>query len=205
MIKIKFCGLTSEEDIVCVNACLPDYIGFVFAPQSRRYISPDKARLLRKNLDGRIMPVGVFVNETAERVAALLNSGTIGMAQLHGNEDTKYIRHLRTLTDKSLIQAFKVAGGADVEAAQNSEADFVLLDASRAGSGETFDWTLIGRIDRPFFLAGGLNARNAADAAGKLNPYALDVSSGIESCGHKDIDKMRAFLRAVRKYRGEMI
>ncbi len=196
--KCKLCGLTRPADIAAANALRPEYIGFVFAPQSRRYLPPAQAAALKHQLAPGITAVGVFVNEPPESVAALLNGGVIDAAQLHGGEGEDYIAHLRTLTDKTVIQAFKIATPQDVARAGQSTADFILLD-SGAGSGKPFDWALLQSICRPYFLAGGLDAQNVAQAIQALHPYAVDVSSGIEENGHKDAEKMAAFVAAVRK------
>ena len=196
--KCKLCGLTRPADIAAANALMPEYIGFVFAPKSRRYLPPAQAAELKRQLAPGIAAVGVFVNEAPETVADLLNQGIIDAAQLHGREGEDYIQHLRTLTDKTILQAFKIATPQDVERAEQSTADFILLD-SGAGSGTTFDWALLQSIRRPYFLAGGLDAQNVANAIHALHPYAVDVSSGIEENGRKDAEKMAAFVAAVRK------
>lgn len=196
--KCKLCGLMRPADIAAANALMPEYIGFVFAPKSRRYLPPAQAAVLKRQLAPGITAVGVFVNEPPESVAALLNGGVIDAAQLHGREGEDYIAHLRTLTDKTIIQAFKIATPQDVARAEQSTADFVLLD-SGAGSGTTFDWALLKSIRRPYFLAGGLDPQNVTQAIQALHPYAVDVSSGIEENGHKDAEKMAAFVAAVRK------
>ena len=153
---------------------------------------------LREQLSPAIQAVGVFVNERIERIAGLLNSGVIDMAQLHGGEDNGYIAALRALTGKPVIKAFQITGRESVISAENSAADLILLD-SGAGTGSAFDWSLIQDIRRPYFLAGGLDAGNAAEAAARLHPFAVDVSSGIETNGSKDRAKMEAFVAAVRK------
>lgn len=196
--KCKLCGLTRPADIAAANALMPEYIGFVFAPKSRRYLPPAQAAELKRQLAPGITAVGVFVNEVPETVADLLNQGIIDAAQLHGREGKDYIQHLRTLTDKPIIQAFKVATPQDIKRAEQSTADFILLD-SGAGSGTTFDWALLQPIRRPYFLAGGLDPQNVTQAIQALHPYAVDVSSGIESNGRKDAEKMAAFVAAVRK------
>lgn len=198
MTKIKLCGLSRPQDIRAVNGLKPEFIGFVFAPKSKRYVSPQQAAELKALLDPGIQAVGVFVNEAPEAVAQLLNSGVIDMAQLHGSEDEDYIRQLRTRTGKPIIQAFRVASQADVLRAENSIADHILLD-SGAGTGTAFNWTLIRHVGRPYFLAGGLDPYNVEQAVEQLNPYAVDVSSGIETAGVKDPAKMAAFVAAVRK------
>lgn len=198
MTKIKLCGLKRECDIEAVNKLNPDFIGFVFAEKSKRYVNPIEAAKLKEMLSKDIKAVGVFVNESPEAVAELLNKGTIDMAQLHGSEDEEYISRLRSLTDKPLIKAIKVQSKADIEAADESSADYVLLD-SGAGTGMTFNWQLIKGIKRPYFLAGGLSPENVAEAVKTLNPYAVDVSSGIETDGLKDEAKMADFVSIVRK------
>ena len=198
MTRIKLCGLTRPCDIQWANALLPDYIGFVFARKSRRWVSPEEAKALREGLDADIRAVGVFVNASPEAVAALLNNDVIDMAQLHGNEDEAYIRSLRRLTDKPLIQAFRVDGPADLERACQSPADHILLDNGPGGTGAAFDWALLKDFDRPYFLAGGLEPGNVAQAVRAIRPFAVDVSSGIETGGVKDVMKMTAFVSAVR-------
>lgn len=203
MTKIKLCGLKRPQDIQAANELLPAYIGFVFAPKSRRYVHPDRAEELRRMLNPGITPVGVFVNETPETVAALLDRGIIDIAQLHGKEDAAYIRRLRQLTKKPLIQAFRIDTPADVAAAQASTADYVLLDSGAGGTGTSFDWSLLQNIQRPYFLAGGLTPENVGGAVATLHPYAVDVSSGIETDGAKDKEKMTQFVRAVRGVPGK--
>ena len=203
MTKIKLCGLSRPCEIEAANQLRPEYIGFVFAPKSRRYVSPGQAAALKKLLSPDIQAVGVFVRERPEKVAELLDQGVIDIAQLHGGEDDAYIRALRALTGKPLIQAFRVEREEDCRAAEESGADFVLLDAGSGGTGAVFDWRLAGRLKRSFFLAGGLGPENVAQALEQLSPYAVDVSSGIETGGQKDLEKMRAFVRAVRSAPGK--
>lgn len=198
MTKIKLCGLSRTQDIQVVNELKPEFVGFVFASKSKRYVSPKQAEALKALLAPDIQAVGVFVNEAPETVAALLNSGIIDMAQLHGDEDEDYIRQLRSRTGKPIIQAFRVTSQEDVAGAESSIADHILLD-SGTGTGKVFDWTLIQQITRPYFLAGGLGPDNVEQAVNQLAPYAVDVSSGIESGGVKDPAKMAAFVAAVRK------
>lgn len=198
MTKIKLCGIMRICDIDALNETLPEYAGFVFAKKSHRYITPDTARLLRQRLDPSVSAVGVFVDEKPEIIAGLLDSGIIDLAQLHGSETDEYIEALRKLTNKPLIQAFRVRSEEDVIRADKSTADLVLTDAG-AGCGEVFDWTLLDGMKRPFFLAGGLSPENVAMAIEKVQPYAVDVSSGIETDGKKDRKKIAAFAAAVRK------
>lgn len=198
MTKIKLCGLSRPCDIEAANELKPDYIGFVFAPKSKRYVTPEKAMELKSLLAPEIQTVGVFVNEKPENIAKLLQDGIIDIAQLHGAEDEDYITRLRQLTDKPIIKACRIETTYDIENAEQSTADYILLD-SGAGTGMVFDWQLIQNIKRPYFLAGGLSPDNAADAINTLHTYAVDVSSGIETNGLKDKTKMAAFVAAVRK------
>ena len=199
-VLIKMCGLRREADIDAVNRLRPEYIGFVFFPGSKRAVTPETAKALPAKLTPGIRAVGVFVDEKEETVAGLLEEGTIDIAQLHGHEDEAYIARLRKLTGKPLIRAFRVRSAEDVRKAEESAADMILLDAG-AGDGKTFDWSLLAGVRRPYFLAGGLNPENAGRAVRELKPYAVDVSSGIETDGYKDITKMRAFTDAVRMER----
>ena len=197
--KIKLCGLTRPCDIEAVNELQPDYVGFVFAKKSRRYVSPEKAEELKAMLAPGIQAVGVFVNEEPGQIVSLLEAGIIDVAQLHGQEDEREIRRLRELTDHPLIQAFRIDTEQDVERANASTADYVLLDSGAGGTGTVFDWDLLQAIRRPYFLAGGLDTENLGTVKVKLNPYGVDVSSGIETDGYKDKEKMTAFVAAARK------
>ena len=197
--KIKLCGLTRPCDIEAVNELQPDYIGFVFAKKSRRYVSPEKAEELKAMLAPGIQAVGVFVNEEPEQIVSLLEAGTIDVAQLHGQESETEIRRLRELTNHPMIQAFRIDTEQDVERANASTADYVLLDSGAGGTGTVFDWDLLQAIRRPYFLAGGLDTENLGTVKAKLNPYGVDVSSGIETGGYKDKEKMTAFVAAARK------
>lgn len=199
MTKIKLCGLSRACDIEAVNRLCPDYIGFVFAAGSRRLVSRKTAEALRCRLKPGIQAVGVFVNEDIVKVAELLQAGIIDLAQLHGSETEEYIRQLRRLTSRPIIKAFRIDGEGDVRAAAASSADLVLLDSGSGGTGTAFDWGLLKEVKRPYFLAGGLDADNAAAAIRTLRPYGVDVSSGIERLGYKDPEKMKAFVDAVRK------
>lgn len=198
MTKIKLCGLTRPCDIAAANELMPEYIGFVFAKKSRRYVTPQAAAELKRQLHRDITAVGVFVDSTPEEIAELLDSGVIDAAQLHGGEGGEDITKLRILTKKPIIQAFTIKTEADINRAEQSSADCILLD-SGAGTGTAFDWDLIKSVSRPYFLAGGLSASNVSAAVERLHPYAVDVSSGIETDGFKDRFKMAEFAAAVRK------
>ena len=214
MTQVKICGLKSEQDIRYANELKPDYIGFVFQKGRKRYVSPERASHLRRLLDPRISAAGVFVNEPMENVISLLEAGTIQMAQLHGSEDPDYCQRLKRLCNRPVIKAFVIQTREDVKRAAAFPCDYLLLDGG-LGAGRPFDWSLIRNMDRPFFLAGGLNCGNVADSISLCHPYAVDVSSGVEtlipgtsdtessgtaedSC--KDYDKMRTFIHIVRTH-----
>lgn len=196
MIKVKMCGLRREIDIDYANILLPNYIGYIFTPKSKRYITPENAHKLTHILDKRIIPIGVFVDSPLKYVIGLVKSGTVKIAQLHGNENAEYISELH-VENITVIKAFIVKSENDIESANRSSADFVLLDAGM-GDGLTFNHALLKNIARPYFLAGGLSPENINDAI-KLNPYAVDVSSGIETDGFKDFSKMKEFINTIRK------
>ncbi|MBR6384252.1 MAG: tryptophan synthase subunit beta [Lachnospiraceae bacterium] len=198
MTKIKLCGLSRPEDIECANSLKPDFIGFVFYEKSKRYVDREKAKELKNLLDKDIKAVGVFVDEDIDFVASLLRDEIIDIAQLHGNEDEKYIKDLKTLSGKPVIKAVRVKSDEDIKTANDSPADFVLLD-SGMGGGKVFDWNLLKEVKRDYFLAGGLTLENAEEAVQTLKPFAVDVSSGIETDGYKDPDKMKQFVAAVRE------
>ena len=206
MTKIKICGLYRPEDIEYVNHAQPDWCGFVINfPKSHRSVTPDQVRQLRAGLSRHIRPVGVFVDQPPEEVAALLNDGTLAAAQLHGHEDEGYIARLCSLTrghpmwpGYEIWKAFKVRSQADLDAANASSADMVLLD-NGYGTGETFDWSLAGGVKRPFLLAGGLTPENIPDAIEQLHPYGLDISSGVETDKKKDLSKILAAVAAARE------
>ena len=200
MTRIKICGLTRPEDVRYVNTAKPDWCGFILNfPSSRRNVTPEQARALRAGLDPDIRPVGVFVDRPAEEVGALLNSGVISVAQLHGREDDAYISVLRTLAPGCVVwRAFQLRSQADLAAADASGADLVLLDNGR-GTGQTFDWSLAGSVHRPFLLAGGLTPESIPRAVAALRPYGLDLSSGVETDGVKDPAKIQAAVTAARE------
>lgn len=197
MTKVKICGLSRECDIEYANKLKPDYIGYVFWQKSRRYVTREQAEALTQRLDEAITPVGVFVDEELKRVLQLADAGIIKIIQLHGHEDEAYLKELKSMTDAPIIKAFRIRSAADIEKANTFPSDYILLD-NGYGTGQTFDWSFVSGIDRPFFLAGGVNADNVRDAIDKLSPYAVDISSGVETDGHKDFDKMQHFINKVR-------
>lgn len=214
--KIKICGLKCPEDVAMVNRLRPDYVGFVFAGTKRK-ISKELAAQLKAALAPGIPAVGVFVREPVENIAAMCREGILDMVQLHGDEPEEYIQQVRTLTGKPVVSAVRVRDAKDIIARAGTCADYLLLDTYRkdeyGGSGESFCWEELAAAKEefekngdslpPFFLAGGLNAGNAADAIRLTHPYALDVSSGVETDGCKDENKIREFIEAVRTTKGD--
>ena len=199
MSRIKICGLRRPEDIAAVNEARPDYCGFIVEyPKSRRSIDRTTLRELVRGLREKIVPVGVFVNAPKELVAELLEEGTIQIAQLHGQESQEYIQELKVLTEKTLIQAFSIKSKEDVERARESVADYILLDQGSGGTGEVFDWSLVGEGGRPYFLAGGLVAENLREAIRLLHPWAVDLSSSLEIDGMKDAGRICQAVEIVR-------
>ncbi|MBM6817748.1 MULTISPECIES: phosphoribosylanthranilate isomerase [Clostridia] len=196
-IKIKFCGLFREEDIEYVNKLNPDYIGFVFA-KSKRQITKEKAIGLKNKLKSNIKVVGVFVDEDIEKIIDLLSNGVIDIAQLHGNEREEDIKNIKNKSKKQVIKAIRVTTSEDIESWKNSCADFLLLDNGQ-GTGKTFDWNNIKNLNRPFFLAGGLSIDNIKEAIEKVSPMAIDISSGIESNGVKDYEKMKEVMKILER------
>lgn len=199
-VKIKLCGMFRECDIDYANEAQPDYIGFVLEfPKSHRSIDMQTAEKLKQRLSPEIKAVGVFVNSPETTCAEYANRGIIDLIQLHGGEDAEYIKRLRQLTAAPIIKAVKVRSAEDIAQAQTLGADYLLLD-NGTGTGQSFDHSLIDKaaIRQPFFLAGGLTPENLRRAALEIQPYCVDLSSGIETDRVKDREKMLAAVRAVR-------
>ncbi len=202
MTRIKICGLTRREDVEAVNAARPDYCGFVLqVPGSRRNLTLSQAEALSRLLKPQILPVGVFVNASLPTIREAVDRGIIRAVQLHGQETEDFVRQLQRQVEVPLFQAFSIRTEADVERARRSPADVLVLDHGAGGTGQAFDWSLIaGRLQRPFFLAGGLGPDNVAKALGQVHPWAVDMSSGVETDGKKDPTKMMAAVAAVRSF-----
>lgn len=213
MQKIKLCGMMKPCDIEYANRVKPDLVGFIFA-NTRRKISPAQAKQFREALYAEIPAVGVFVNEDIPVIASLVQDGCIDMIQLHGEEDADYIRRLREICDVPVIKAVKVQTVEQIRQAAALPVDYLLLDTYRkgvlGGTGEAFDWELLREakaaagdtaegalFGKPYFLAGGLHTGNLREAVA-LGSYGLDVSSGIETEGSKDFDKMVEVVKIVR-------
>lgn len=194
--KVKICGLFREEDITFANQVMPDYVGFVFAG-SRRQITATQAKQFRDKLSPKIKTVGVFVNAPHAEIISLLKEGVIDLAQLHGEETEEDILSLKNMTGKPIIKAVRVRDKQDAEQWLSSKADYLLFD-SGAGSGVSFPWELLREVKREYFLAGGLRAENIPNALKVLTPYAIDLSSGVETDGRKDLQKMQEVVKLVR-------
>ena len=198
MVKIKICGIKRLEDIEIVNRYKPDYIGFVFA-DSKRKVSHDLAKKLKDNLDPDIISVGVFVDSPPDEILKLFDDGTIEIAQLHGSESEEYILDLKKKTNNELliINAIEMTDEVDLLKYNDSNSDYLLLDSGK-GSGKTFDWSLIRKdLKKNFFLAGGLNSENVTQAIEEFSPYAIDLSSSLETDGFKDENKIKEIMEVI--------
>lgn len=214
MVKIKICGIKRIEDVYYVNQYLPDYIGFVFA-DTRRKVSPETAAMLAKELDPRIKRVGVYVRQEIGLLTESLVSGTVDYLQLHGDEDAAYEEALfESLLQQGIddpqercIKAFRIRGAEDFKKIGETKCRWLLLDTYSqtlpGGTGEHFNWDLIQGIDREFFLAGGISIDNIERAIREVKPYAVDVSSSLETDGVKDKEKIRVFMEKVRAMKME--
>lgn len=197
MTKIKICGISRISDIEAVNRVIPDYIGFVFA-KSKRMVTLAEAVILKKLLNPAIKSIGVFVNEDMGRIAQLCRLNIIDGVQLHGDEDEAYILALKTKISVPIIKAVRVRSRQDILEAESLPCDYLLLDSYKdkeyGGTGKAFDWSLIpekSERKKPIFLAGGINRDNLANALESVGPYCIDISSGVETDGIKDPEKIK--------------
>lgn len=202
MPKIKLCGLSRIEDIKEANKLTPEYIGFVFYKKSKRNVSFETAHVLKQYLLPEIKAVGVFVDEEIPFIKKLADKRIIDMIQLHGHEDNNYLAALKKEVGLPIIKAIQIDGEKSFTEKSKICADYYLLD-SGMGTGNTFDWRLAERFinstSKGVFLAGGLDPDNVTQAINMLHPFAVDVSSGIETDGFKDFEKMRRFVKAARR------
>ena len=219
--KVKMCGISKIETIPAVIEANPDYMGLVFAP-SKRQVTVDQAKSLVKELHKQygnrysrdevqcsndvvqefIKTVGIFVNETLDNLVTIATEVNLDAVQLHGDEDEAFIQSLKERTNVEVWKAVQIRSAADAEAWIDSSADMLLFDAyhkdERGGTGEVFDWSSLDEFERPFMLAGGINSTNVARAIRTVRPYGIDISSGIETEGVKDDEKIKAFTNIVR-------
>lgn len=215
--KVKMCGISKVETISAVVEAKPDYMGLVFAP-SKRQVTVDQAKTLVEELhkqytkrynngteqsnNDEIKTVGVFVNETLDNLVTIAKETNLDAVQLHGDEDEAFIQSLKERTNVEVWKAVQIRSAADAEAWIDSSADMLLFDAyhkdERGGTGEVFDWSCLNEFERPFMLAGGIDSTNVARAIRTVRPYGIDISSGIETDGVKDDEKITAFTKLVR-------
>ena len=219
--KVKMCGISKIETIPAVIEANPDYMGLVFAP-SKRQVTVDQAKSLVKELHKQygnrysrdevqcsndvvqefIKTVGIFVNETLDNLVTIATEVNLDAVQLHGDEDEAFIQSLKERTNVEVWKAVQIRSAADAEAWIDSSADMLLFDAyhkdERGGMGEVFDWSSLDAFERPFMLAGGIDSTNVARAIRTVRPYGIDISSGIETEGVKDDEKIKAFTNIVR-------
>ena len=219
--KVKMCGISKVETIPAVVEAKPDYMGLVFA-QSKRQVTVDQAKILVSELHKQyanrynrdviqwsndvvqefIKTVGIFVNETLDNLVTIATEVNLDAVQLHGDEDEAFIQSLKERTNVEVWKAVQIRSAADAEAWIDSSADMLLFDAyhkdERGGTGEVFDWSCLDEFERPFMLAGGIDSANVARAIRTVRPYGIDISSGIETEGVKDDEKIKAFTNIVR-------
>lgn len=195
--ELKICGLKRLEDIIAVNRHGADYAGFVFFEKSKRYVDPYKANELISLLRADIKPVGVFMDEPLDNVVRIARITGVELVQLHGHESEEYVEYIKRTLDRPVIKAYKASEDGALEKAANSNADYVMID-SGAGSGKKFDWSILKDFKRDYFLAGGLDPESVGEAIRMLEPFAVDVSSGVETDGIKDEKKIAEFIKAVR-------
>ena len=195
MVKIKICGLRRQEDVNYVNALKPDYVGFILTCGFRRSIDKATAKSLKSRLDGNIRAVGVFVDDDIDRINDYVNEGIIDIVQLHGAESPDYC-------EKINAPVIKYFNPENFEGAEKYGVDYYLFD-SGTGTGNTFDWQKIPEYKKPFFLAGGLNCDNISSAIRQVKPFAVDISSGVETDGVKDYNKMKKIMEIIRRTENE--
>ncbi|MCI1892700.1 MAG: phosphoribosylanthranilate isomerase [Schleiferilactobacillus harbinensis] len=186
MMKVKICGLMTPSDVAAVNTTSADFAGFVFAP-GRHQITAATAQDLRQQLHPEIQTVGVFVHESINDILAIYRTGAIQIAQLHGGVDNEKVQALQA-AGMQVIQVF-----VQQAIAADSPADYVMVDSGQ-GSGQTIDWSPLPTVHQPTILAGGLTPANVATAIQITRPAVVDVSSGVETDHHKDIQKIQAFV-----------
>ena len=197
--KIKFCGLRREEDVKYAASLGAGFIGFILSERFKRFVKPEDVASFRKFVPASTKTVGVFVDEPEDYVIGCAKTAKLDMIQLHGNEDDGYINDIKEKTGLPVIKMVKPVSESDIIAARHCVADLILLDSGAGGTGKVFDWSLAEKLGRDYILAGGLTPENVGEAVESLKPFAVDVSSGVETEGIKDFSKMKAFAAEVRK------
>lgn len=195
--QIKICGLFRPVDADYVNEAMPDYAGFVFWEKSRRRVGREQAADLRKSLHPDIKTVGVFVDEDPDAIVELLDADILDIAQLHGQETEEQVRYIKERSGKPVWKAVEVKSTADIEKWNTSAADCLLFDGGKGG-GNPFAWELLKCAKRPFLLAGGLDLSRLKAAAELPGLLGIDISSGVETDGLKDREKILQIVRQVR-------
>ena len=208
--KVKMCGISKVEIIPAIVDAKPDYMGLVFAP-SKRQVTVEQAEILVEELHKQcinhydtkvVKTVGVFVNETLDNLVRIADTANLDAVQLHGDEDEAFIQSLKERTNVEVWKAVQIRSAVDAEAWIDSSADMLLFDAyhkdERGGTGEVFDWSSLDEFERPFMLAGGIDSTNVARAIRTVRPYGIDISSGIETNGVKNDEKIKAFTKIVK-------
>lgn len=201
MTRVKICGITNLEDAMLAAEFRADALGFNFYERSPRYIGPNEAKLIAMELPEQIMKVGVFVNASIETIVDVSHTVGLDLLQLHGDETGEQVDRIKKKTQKDVIKAFRISDGFSSNAISDFDVDAILLDAyspdEYGGTGKTLDWELARSLSvgRLVYLAGGLDAKNVADAIKVVRPFAVDVASGVESHpGKKDPKKLEAFI-----------
>lgn len=203
MVKVKICGLRRKEDIEYANELKPDYVGFVFA-KSKRQIEVEQALDLISLLDKEIKTVGVFVNEPVENALKIAQTLNLDVLQFHGDETQDYIDNFKNFT---VWKAIRIKDKEDLEKTKQFKVNSFVFDTltknEYGGTGKTFNWEVLKgfELNVPIILAGGLNENNVEEAIRIVNPYAVDVSSGVETEGYKDFKKLKSFIEKVRGIR----
>lgn len=203
MVKVKICGLRRKEDIEYANELKPDYVGFVFA-KSKRQIEVEQALDLISLLDKEIKTVGVFVNEPVENALKIAQTLNLDVLQFHGDETQDYIDNFKNFT---VWKAIRIKDKEDLEKTKEFKVNSFVFDTltknEYGGTGKTFNWEVLKgmELNVPIILAGGLNENNVEEAIKIVDPYAVDVSSGVETEGYKDFKKMKSFIEKVRGIR----
>jgi len=198
--KLKICGIRRIEDILMVNEIKPEFIGFVFA-KSKRQIDLNTAIELKRKLNSDIKCVGVFVNEDINQIVKIVDSKAIDIIQLHGDESNDYIKLLKEKVSAKIIKVIKINSDLN-DNTSFSQVDYLLYDSGN-GSGKPFDWNINIYKKKPTFIAGGININNIEEAYNIFNPFAFDVSSGVEVGGYKNLDKMREIKTKLDSLNGE--
>jgi phosphoribosylanthranilate isomerase len=205
IVKVKICGVTNYEDAAAAVDMGADLLGFNFYPKSLRYVSVEKAVKIINKLPAFIDIAGVFVNAPLEQIREVMSACQLNWVQLHGDEDPEFCQSFVSLNVRTM-KALRVRGQEDIEQAERYFTDAILLDAfdpeKYGGTGLTFDWNIVGHIDKRIFLAGGINPDNVVSAV-ELGVYGIDICSGVESePGKKDHKKMKKLFDNIRHLRG---